>query len=316
MFTRTLLVLASLAAIAGAPARGAEFLETAAYRPAASPTVAWKFSDANGQDIWIDRNGKQTAAPAPAPEPRRPTGFAKARPYSEGLAAVDNGADGGYADEAGTLQPQRFRACGDFHDHLAKVVTAEGSATYVTEALAPIHAGMPASEDSPGLWFGDGLAPMRDGKSLLWGFIDAQGHWAIAPQFQVVGSFREGLAPVEQLDSRDRLRLGFIDRTGKLVIPYKFASQAATGHWIQFSDGRAIVADPARFRASSKGPDGMTIEDPRKAWHGVIGTRGRWVSRLRFQSCGDCVFKNGRAQAFGPGQKLIDTAGRVVWSRR
>jgi hypothetical protein len=296
------------------PVQAAEFLVTGENRQVADGRTAWKFFDAKGANIWIDRNGNPVAAPVGNAAPRQPKGFAESRPYSGGFAAVDAGGACGYVDESGLLKPPRFRACGDFRDNLAKVVTLAGNATYISAALTPIHAGMPATEDSPGLWFGDGLAPMQDDAIKLWGYIDARGQWSIAPQFQVAGGFSEGLAPVEELDRHDRPRLGFIDRTGKRVIPHQFGSQSATGHWLQFSEGRAIVADPARFQSTAKMKTGATVEDPRRAWYGVIDTAGRWISPLRFQSCGACVFLDGRAQVFGPGQKLIDIAGRIVWS--
>ena len=266
--------------------------------------------------MWIDRDGKRVAAPAGKAESRQPTGFAKSRPYSGGFAAVETGDYCGYVDESGILNLQRFKACGDFHDNLAKVVTLAGNVTYVSATLTPIHTGMPAAEDSPGLWFREGLAPMQDNASKLWGYINAQGKWAIPPQFQIAGSFSEGLAPVEALDKLDRLRLGFIANTGKLVIPHKFGSQSVTNHWVQCSEGRVIVVDPARFKSPLTINSDASFEDPRNAWQGVIDATGRWISTLRFQSCGTCVFHDGRAQAFGPNQKLIDINGRVIWSAK
>lgn len=305
-----------LALLINSSVQAAEFLVTGENQQVADGNTLWKFFDAQGADIWIDRNGNPAAPPSDKTEFRYPKGYAKSRPYSDGFAAVDLGNDCGYVDESGLLKLPRFRACGDFHDHLAKVITLADNATYISVNLTPIHTGVPASEDNPGLWFKDGLAPMRDDATQLWGYIDAQGQWSIAPQFQVAGSFSEGLAPVEELDSHDRLRLGFIDRTGKRVIPYRFGSQSVTGHWIQFSEDRAIVVDPARFPSPTKTKNGAAIEDPHQAWYGVIDTAGRWISPLRFQSCGACVFQDGRAQVFDPGQKLIDTTGRIIWSAK
>lgn len=302
-----------LLALMNVPVHAVDFLVIGESRQVANGSMVWKFFDPQGADIWIDRNGHPTVAPAAKAESRQPEGFAESRPYSGGFAAVKVDSYCGYVDESGHLQPQQFRACGDFHDNLAKVVTMAGNATYVSTSLTPIHAGMPSTEDNPGFWFKDGLAPMQDAATKLWGYINARGEWGIVPQFQVAGSFSDGLAPVEELDDRDRLRLGFIDRIGKLVIPHKFGSQSVTNHWLQFSQGRAIVTDPERFQ--SRGQT-KAVEDPRRAWYGVIDTTGRWISPLRFQSCGACVFLDGRAQAFGPGQKLIDKNGRVVWSAK
>lgn len=308
------LVGTALCLLLNGRAECAEFLVTGENRQAAEEKTVWEFFDAQGSVLWIDRDGKPAAPPVAEAQLVKPEGFVESRPYSGGFAAVGVDGDCAYVDEGGVLKSARFRACGDFHANLAKVVTLTGKATYISVDLTPVYPGMPASDDNPGLWFRDGLAPLRDEATQLWGYIDAQGEWSIAPQFQVAGGFSEGLAPVHELDSHDRLRLGFIDRTGKLVIPYRFGPQSATGHWLQFSEGRAIVADPKRFPSPANA--GEAVEDPRKAWYGVIDTAGRWISPLRFQSCGGCVFLNGRAQVFGPAQRLIDTVGRIVWSAK
>ena len=60
--------------------------------------------------------------------------------------------------------------------------------------------------------FHEGLAAMSDLKTLLKGYIDAQGQWIIPPQYDSAGPFRDGLA---------RVRLGgevqFIDREGNVL---------------------------------------------------------------------------------------------------
>lgn len=276
--------------------------------------AVWRFYDNDGADLWVDREGRRTTPPVAEPGAAKPQGFAEARPYADGFSAVKLGGECGFVNKNGMLLPARFKTCGDFHEGVAKVVTGDGMATYVHADLTPFHPGMPASEDSPGLWFRDGLAPMQDSSSKLWGYIDTQGRWAIVPRFQVAGSFSEGMARVEALDQHDRLRLGFINRTGKLVIGYKFGPQSASGHWIQFAEGRAIVADAGRFKVAGQLDD--MAETPNRAWYGVIDMKGHWISPLRFQSCGDCVFRDGRAQVLDPGQKLIDRDGRVIWSAK
>jgi hypothetical protein len=64
------------------------------------------------------------------------------------------------------------------------------------------------------------------------GFIDARGHVVIAPVFDTVTAFHEGLAPVEK-DGK----WGYIDRTGQMIISaqYRYAGY--------FVDGLAPVAD-------------------------------------------------------------------------
>jgi WG containing repeat len=69
----------------------------------------------------------------------------------------------------------------------------------------------------------------------------------LGPEFEVVGGFSEGLAPVivkQKLigsdDSEFTHKIGFINRKGKLVIPAKFTEEPL--RYIRFSDGIAHVS--------------------------------------------------------------------------
>jgi hypothetical protein len=64
--------------------------------------------------------------------------------------------------------------------------------------------------------FSDGLACVC--KEGLFGYIDTRGEWVIRPRFQYANDFSEGLAGVPLGEKG----WGFIDRTGKEVIPAKF----------------------------------------------------------------------------------------------
>lgn len=62
--------------------------------------------------------------------------------------------------------------------------------------------------------FHEGLAAaQQDG---LWGFIDKTGSWVIQPQYGYVDDFSEGLAVVGEDESYLN---GYIDKTGKIIIP-------------------------------------------------------------------------------------------------
>ena len=56
------------------------------------------------------------------------------------------------------------------------------------------------------------------------GFKDLSGKVVIPPQFDDVGYFSEGLAPV-----RIGEKWGYIDKTGKIVIPPKYAHPSSFG---------------------------------------------------------------------------------------
>lgn len=53
-----------------------------------------------------------------------------------------------------------------------------------------------------------------------WGFVDRSGEMVIEPQFDMVFSFSEGLAPV-QVDGK----WGYIDRTGEFAVEPRFESE-------------------------------------------------------------------------------------------
>lgn len=91
-------------------------------------------------------------------------------------------------------------------------------------------------------FFKEGLAPiqLRDD----WGFLDVNGKIAIEPKFAVyieewgaLPYFDEGMLVV--LDTETE-KCGYIDKQGKLVIPYKFT------HAFNFSDGIAAIIQDSR----------------------------------------------------------------------
>ncbi len=87
--------------------------------------------------------------------------------------------------------------------------------------------------------FSNGLArAAADG--ALFGFLDARGVWRVAPRFEEARDFHEdlaavGLRPVDEPDVGP-LPWGYIDRTGKLVVPAVF------GGALDFSEGLAPIA--------------------------------------------------------------------------
>jgi hypothetical protein len=63
----------------------------------------------------------------------------------------------------------------------------------------------------------EGLIPYYSKGKNKWGFINKDGKQVIAPKYELVGSFSEGLASVNI-----NHKWGYIDRTGKLAIAPKF----------------------------------------------------------------------------------------------
>ncbi len=131
-----------------------------------------------------------------AGKPVIPNVYGDAAEFSEGLAAVTSAETGrcGYVDRTGTpVVPARFASCGPFSGGLARVDLAE--------------------------------RPMSEERIA---FVDRQGNVAIRgdssrPPFLDASDFKDGLAAVADgpvdLAGDGQVRLGYVDRTGKLVWP-------------------------------------------------------------------------------------------------
>ena len=78
--------------------------------------------------------------------------------------------------------------------------------------------------------FKEGLAPVMNDEEF-WGFVDETGKLVIPCRYRQVGSFSEGLAYV----SEDYQFYGYIDKTGRLVIPMDFKEAG------NFENGKADV---------------------------------------------------------------------------
>lgn len=65
--------------------------------------------------------------------------------------------------------------------------------------------------------FAEGLAPVRDAATSLWGYVDRQGRWAIAPQFDAAYSFADGLAGIN-IDGKR----GFLAPDGSFAVVPQF----------------------------------------------------------------------------------------------
>ena len=193
--------------------------------------------DHPGKWGYIDKTGKLAI----------PLNFTHAEDFSEGLAAVNLGDHdhGAFIDHAGkTIFTVPLDVSVGFHEGLAGVLL-NGTVAYYdrTGHKIPISTAYGPKSSS----FSEGLLPIE--VKNKWGYTDRTGKIVIAPQFEDADSFREGLAPVkirgEQTvwcpadESGNRagftMRWGFIDKTGKFVIPAQFESAAP------FSEELAVI---------------------------------------------------------------------------
>jgi hypothetical protein len=184
---------------------------------------------------------------------------------------------GGFIDRKGTVVvPLCFEGVGSFSDGLAPF-ERDGRWGYIdSSANIVIQPTFPWAED-----FHEGLAHVQVTGSTLgidgrWGYIDKSGTVVIPPTSQRMMSddngeesaFREGLAMVEVWDDRIPPRKGFIDRTGKLVIPARFT------YAYPFSEGLAAATE------AQDGDSGWGFIDKNGNW--AVPPRFDWASNFQF----------------------------------
>lgn len=108
--------------------------------------------------------------------------------------------------------------------------------------------------------FSEGLAAAQDAATGLWGYIDAQGSWAIPPSLHTADAFRNGAAAV-QLPDED-MAWGAIDASGAWLLPPAFPLLGSRD-----ASGCAIAWDPDAA--------------PSAPW-GILDAAGEWTNTARF----------------------------------
>jgi len=192
---------------------------------------------------YIDKTGKLII----------PLNFTHAEDFSEGLAGVTDGDRGGFIDHQGKFVfDVPLDVTLGFHEGMVGVLW-KGTLTYFD--LTGKKIATPADFGPKSNSFSEGLVPISiRGK---WGFMDRTGKLPIEPQFEDAEDFSEGLAPVKVRSddtvwcpadaagnrSGSTMMYGYVDKTGKIVIPAVFNSTAP------FREGVAAVGkcDQAYF---------------------------------------------------------------------
>src|SRR5215831_15485948 len=151
----------------------------------------------HGSLAYYDRTGKKISPPLGyGPENHS---------FSEGLVPVEIKGKSGYMDRTGNLVIKaQFEDAGDFNEGLAPVKVRSDETTWC-----------PPKE--PG---------SRNGFTMKWGYIDKTGKIVIAPQFESVAGFSEGLVAINNCQEAF-----FIDKTGERIDlgKYRYASSFAFG---------------------------------------------------------------------------------------
>jgi hypothetical protein len=146
--------------------------------------------------------------------------------------------------------------------------------------------------------FAQGLAPVKLGE--LWGFVERSGRMAIQPAYDEVAPFSDGLARVRKGET-----WGYINRQGKTLatLPFVFVAD--------FHDGLARVGmelEAAKRLAAGVPADAKDVPDFIGSWPPMLGDGGEvvrgltWVKRVRgFVYAGDWMaLMNARGELIVP----------------
>lgn len=218
--------------------------------------------------------------------------------FSEGLAPVSENGRWGYIDCSGefAVAPQ-FGSARPFSDGIAAVregtyPLAAGKAMWINHSGHVIYTGQTRHFQTD---FHDGFLLLADEKNG-WepGYVDKDFRWKIAAQSVFRSGFHEGFAVFGLGDAASR-KFGFIDASGKVVIPAKYDRAS------DFKEGLAGVCTWT--------PSGQVT----KVWHcGFVDSGGQTIIPLAFKSAS--AFSEGRALAERPDgvKEIIDKSGRIV----
>lgn len=214
---------------------------------------------------FIDTKGKVVIEPK----------YEWASSFSNGLAIVSAEGLYGAIDKQGkTVIPFEYQALANFHDGFATAARPPKDPEDYESKYGLINKQnevvIPFMYESMGNLSESLIAVKKDGK---WGYVDTKNK-AIIPitlKYEMVNDFSDGLAAVFSYEENsDNLKYGYIDKTGKLVIPMQFIK----AYWddsediIDFNNGIAVVNDKEgrTFCIDKKGsetqcPDGIGVTD-------------------------------------------------------
>lgn len=257
-----------------------------------------RFQTPSGQERkygYMDKTGRVVIPPQ----------FEDSGHFSEGLAWVSVFKERkrlyGFIDKTGkvVIEPQFVYQPGDFVDGLAKVIgeTSSGFIDHTGRFRIKAeyeHSGDSFSEGLLAVIHGDpprGVYLKRDGEVAFeipfWQQRSAHQRSLYTIRRLQLAPFSEGLAPVLSFN-----KLGFIDKTGKVVIEPMFRETSG------FSEGLAAVK--------------IIGSDGRYVW-GYIDRAGRFAIFPRFREAHPIAGGLARVATADGKEQLIDGAGKVVW---
>ena len=228
-----------------------------------------------------------------------PGWYTEVKPFSEGFGAVQDADSGlwGYVNREGEeVIPCQYAAAESFSDGFAAVQDADsGLWGYVDQSGKEA---IPCRYDNA-FPFSDGLAAVTNAEGLA--FIDSFGQVALPLKNTIasVQMFQDGFAAVsilaEDNDGRQQKRYGFIDTTGKLVVPTQYSEvsffylglaavqDAESGLW-GYVDQNGKQAVPCRYAsAGTFSEEGLApVQDADSGLWGFVDRSGNEAIPCRY----------------------------------
>ena len=269
-----------------------------------------------------------------------PFQFAGARSFHEGYAAVmDTSGKAGFINKAGELViDYSFSEVGNFENGLSMVMKyadkPETVYTYETLYTYIDNTGQPITEE----WYDD-IGEFSEGLAWVekkpiysnwyeskYGFLNTEGKEVIPFELDAAHDFSSGYAAVAKLQGKDSIgdpvfKMGFIDKTGKLVIDYQYDYGNRPGYSTnpeayQFSEGLASVGKLTSLKYSSIPVPEYTDVNIREIGKpqfifGYINEKGELVVDYEYDYAGK--FENGIARVKkGEDEFCIDMNGKTT----
>jgi WG containing repeat len=165
--------------------------------------------------------------------------------------------------------------------------------------------------------FSEGLEVFPFAPTGKSGFIARSGQIAIQPKFIAGDPFHDGMAPVFDPSIQET---GAINRTGKLVVPYKFdmvvfsegLGLVHNDHGYGFIDKTGAFVIPAQFDGAAPFREGLAAVALKHKW-GFINKSGKLVIPMEYDAiAADAFFENLAGVFKGDRAGFIDRSGAVV----
>jgi hypothetical protein len=192
--------------------------------------------------------------------------------FSEGRAWVQEKEGGPWTlfNDKGNILREGLEAdyVAVYRDGIARFMSCDMSLTGFVNLSGDII--VPPCFESGTRDYYEGLMALKD-KNGLYGFIGLNGNWVILPNYDNAMYFQDGLAPVMKGE-----KWGYIDKTGAVVIDYKF------NFVTPFSHGIAVVG----ISLPPVMPEGkikiFTVDA--YAPFGLIDKTGKWIAEPIYEA--------------------------------